>query len=81
MSDYEFTFNALTGAGSELVTCKMIYERDEHGTYAENIESVMFNGVEAIGLISEEHFAELERTGIEKLTRHLIEERDRAQEP
>jgi hypothetical protein len=79
--DYEFKFDALTGAGSEIVTCTMSYERDEHGTYAENIESVMFMGVEAIGLISEEHFAELERVGINKLTQHLKDEADRAQEP
>ena len=38
MRDYEFTFNATTGAGGETVTCKMSYERDEHGAYFENIE-------------------------------------------
>ena len=31
MNDYEFTFNATTGGGGETVTCKMFYERDEHG--------------------------------------------------
>jgi hypothetical protein len=79
--DYDFYFEAKTGAGDEFVTCRMTYERDEHGTYAENVVSVMFMGVEAIGLISEEHFAELERIGTNKLTQHLIDERDRAQEP
>ena len=81
MTDYEFTFNAETGAGGETVTCKMTYERDEFGTFAENIESVMFEGVEVIALLSEEQFAELEIDGVMKLATHLKEEKDRAQEP
>jgi hypothetical protein len=81
MRDYEFTFNATTGAGGETVTCKMSYERDEHGTYAENIESIIFMGIEVIGLLTEEQFAELEINGAMKLATHLQEEKDRAQEP
>jgi hypothetical protein len=81
MNDYEFIFNAETGAGGETVTCRMVYERDEHGTYAENIETVTFEGVEVTGLISEEQFGELEMVGIMKLASHLQEESDRAQEP
>ncbi len=81
MSDYEFTFNAKTGGGNETVTCKMTYQRDEYGTYAENIETVMFEGVEVTGLLSEEQFAELEIDGAMKLATHLQEEKDRAQEP
>jgi hypothetical protein len=81
MRDYEFTFNATTGAGGETVTCKMTYERDEHGTYAENIESIIFMGIEVIGLLTEEQFAELEINGAMKLATHLQQEKDRAQEP
>ena len=81
MKDYEFTFNAETGGGGETVTCRMIYERDECGTFAENIETVTFEGVEVTGLISEEQFNELEMVGIMKLASHLQEESDRAQEP
>ena len=67
MKDYEFTFNAETGGGGETVTCKMTYERDEYGTFAENIETVMFEGVEVTGLLSEEQFADLEMVGVNKL--------------
>ena len=81
MKDYEFTFNATTGAGDETVTCKMFYEQDEDGPYFENIESVIFEGKEVIGLISEEQFSDLEMIGINKLREHLAEEKYRAQEP
>jgi hypothetical protein len=81
MRDYEFTFNATTGAGGVTVTCKMSYERDEHGTFFENIETVKFEGVEVTGLITEEQFAELEMVGVNKLRQHLAEEKDRALEP
>jgi hypothetical protein len=79
--DYDFYFEAKTGAGDEFVTCRMTYERDEDGTYAENVVSVIFMGVEAIGLISEEQFSDLEMVGVNKLAEHLKEEKDRAQEP
>jgi hypothetical protein len=81
MIDYEFTFEAQTGAGDETVTCKMTYEKDEHGTFAENIISVLFEKVEVISLISEEQFNDLEMTGIMKLASHIQEEKYRAQEP
>ena len=81
MNDYEFTFNATTGAGGETVTCLMSYERDEHGPYFENIETVKYEGVEVTGLISEEQFSDLEMIGVNKLREHLAEEKDRAQEP
>jgi hypothetical protein len=81
MRDYEFTFNATTGGGGETVTCEMSYERDEHGTYFENIETVKFEGVEVTGLITEQQFADLEMVGVNKLRQHLAEEKDRALEP
>ena len=81
MRDYEFTFNATTGAGGETVTCKMTYERDEHGPYFESIEDVTFEGVSVIGLLSEEQFSELEMVGVNKLREHIAGEKDRALEP
>ena len=81
MSDYEFTFNATTGAGGVTVTCKMSYERDEHGTFFENIEDVIYEGISIMGLLTDEQYSELEMIGIMKLATHLKEESDRAQEP
>ena len=81
MRDYEFTFNATTGAGGETVTCKMSYERDEHGTFFENIEDVTYEGISIMGLLMDEQYSELEMVGIMKLATHLKEESDRAQEP
>lgn len=81
MNDYEFEFNATTGAGGETVTCKMSYERDEHGPYFESIYDVTFEGVSVIGLLSEEQFSELEMVGVNKLREHIAGEKDRALEP
>jgi len=81
MRDYEFTFNATTGAGGETVTCKMSYERDEHGSYFESIEDVTYEGISIMGLLIDEQYSELEMVGIMKLATHLKEESDRAQEP
>jgi ABC-type transporter MlaC component len=81
MNDYEFEFNATTGAGGVTVTCKMSYERDEHGPYFENIEDVIFEGVSVMGLMTDEQFSDLEMIGINKLAQHIKDEKDRAQEP
>ena len=81
MSDYEFIFEAQTGGSSETVICKMSYERDEDGVFAQNIESVLFEGKEVIGLISEDQFTELEGVGIDKLAVSIQEEKERALEP
>lgn len=81
MRDYEFIFNATTGAGGVTVTCKMSYERDEHGTFFENIEDVTYEGISIMGLLIDEQYSELEMVGIMKLATHLKEESDRAQEP
>ena len=81
MSEYEFLFEAKTGGGGETVICKMSYERDEDGVFAQNIESVLFEGKEVIGLISEDQFTELEGVGIDKLAVSIEEEKERALEP
>jgi hypothetical protein len=73
MSEYEFLFEAKTGGGGETVICKMSYERDEDGAYGQNIESILFDGKEVIGLISELQFSELELLGIDKLAKTIEE--------
>jgi hypothetical protein len=81
MIDYEFYFEAKTGAGGEIVTCKMSYEMDEDGPFSQNIESVIFEGKEVIGLISDEQFTELGNLGIDKLAASITEANERALEP
>ena len=73
MSEYEFLFEAKTGGGDETVVCKMFYERDDDGVFGQNIQSVIFEGKEVIGLISELQFSELELLGIEKLAKTIEE--------
>jgi hypothetical protein len=73
MSEYEFLFEAQTGGGGETVICKMSYEKDEDGPFNHSVESVLFEGKEVIGLISEEQFAQLEEAGIYKLSKSLEE--------
>jgi hypothetical protein len=77
MSDYEFIFEAQTGGSSEIVICKMTYERDEDGPFNSILESVLFEGKEVIGLISEEQFAQLELAGTYKLEVGLEEGEER----
>lgn len=60
---YSIDFQTTTGAGDEIVKVTMTYERDESGIYAENIESVSFDGVNVIGLLTQEQFADLEIEG------------------
>ena len=73
MSEYEFLFEAKTGGGGETVICKMFYERDGDGVFGQNIQSVIFEGKEVIGLISELQFSELELLGIDKLEKTIAE--------
>ena len=77
MNEYEFLFEAQTGGGGETVICKMSYERDEDGPFNHSVESVLFEGKEVIGLISEEQFAQLEEAGTYKLDVSLEEGEER----
>jgi hypothetical protein len=65
-------FQATTGPGSEIVQVIMSYEEDIDGTYDENIESVKFEGVEVIGLISQDQFADLEIEGCKAINEKKI---------
>ena len=76
MSDYEFIFEAQTGGGGEIVTCKMQYEMDEDGPFNENIESIIFEGKEVIGLLTDEQYSELQVAGIYKLAKSIEEKED-----
>ena len=73
MIDYEFLFEAQTGGGGETVICKMVYERDEDGAFSQNIESILFEGKEVIGLISEDQYSQLQEAGIHKLDKSIEE--------
>lgn len=64
---YSIEFQATTGAGSETVNVTMVYERDDIGIYAENIESITFNGMDVMGLLSDEQFMELELQGCQAI--------------
>ena len=81
MIDYEFTFQTKTGTGDEIVTCKMQYEMDEDGPFAQNIESVIFEGVEVIGLLTDEQYFELEVDGMNMLKASIKDAYERSLEP
>lgn len=66
-------FQATTGAGSEIVQVTMTYEEDMDGIYAENIESIKFEGVEVIGLLSEEQYADLELQGCQAINEKKLD--------
>lgn len=66
-------FDTTTGEGSEIVKVVYEYEIDDDGsTYGENIISVIFEKVEVIGLLSEEHFKELEMEAAMRFQHHKL---------
>ena len=74
----KYEFDTTTGEGSVIVTVVMTYERDEEGTYNENIEDVIYEKVSLMGLFTDAQFKELEMEGTMRLTSHLLEESDHA---
>ena len=68
----QWEFNTKTGAGSEEVTIIYEYEEDQHGTYNESIEEIWFEGRNVIGLLSDEHFKELEIEAAMKFKEHKL---------
>ena len=74
----KYEFNTTTGEGSVIVTVVMTYERDEEGTYNENIDDVIYEKVSLMGLFTDAQFKELEMEGTMRLTSHLLEESDHA---
>jgi len=60
-------FTATTGAGGVEVKVTMSFEADSYTSWHENIDMVTFEGVDIMGLLSDEQFAELEAQGIEAI--------------
>ena len=57
-------FQAKTGAGSVEVNVTMSFEADKYTSWAENIDMVTFNGMDIMGLMTDEQFADLEAKGV-----------------
>jgi hypothetical protein len=74
----EYEFETTTGAGGETVQCVLEYDMDEEGTYAENLKSIKYEGIDVTSLLSDEQFMEIEMTGTMMLSSHLIAEADMA---
>ena len=64
---YAIDFTATTGAGDVEVKVTMTFEADRYTSWAENIEMVTFNGMDIMGLLTEEQFADLEAQGMEAI--------------
>ena len=74
----EFKFETTTGAGDETVQCVLEYDMDEEGTYAENLKSIKYEGIDVTSLLSDDQFCEIEMQGTMMLSSHLIAEADMA---
>ena len=64
---YSIDFVATTGAGDVEVKVTMSFEADRYTSWAENIDMVKFEGVDIMGLLTEEQFADLEAQGMEAI--------------
>ena len=64
---YAIDFTATTGAGDVEVKVTMSFEADRYTSWAENIDMVTFEGVDIMGLLTEEQFADLEAQGIKAI--------------
>ena len=74
----QYEFDTTTGEGSVIVTVGMTYERDEDGTYNENIEDVIYEKVSLMGIFTDVQFKELEMEGTMRLTSYLLAKADEA---
>jgi hypothetical protein len=64
---YSIDFTATTGAGDVEVKVTMSFEADRYTSWAENIDMITFEGVDIMGLLTEEQFADLETQGMEAI--------------
>jgi hypothetical protein len=71
--DREYKFDTTTGEGSEIVTVVVSYEIDEDGVYNDNIEKILFEGVDVLGLMHEDQYSELEMEASMRLREHIEE--------
>ena len=69
---HTWEFNAITGAGSEIVTIVYEYEEDADSTYNENIKEIWFEGRNVIGLFSDEQFKELDMEAAMRFQDHKL---------
>ena len=60
-------YTATTGAGGVEVQVTMSFEADSYSSWAENIDTVTYNGMDIMGLLTDEQFAEMEAQGIEAI--------------
>lgn len=74
----KYEFDTTTGEGSVIVTVVMTYERDEEGTYNENIDEIWFEGRNVTGIFTDVQFKELEMEGAMRMTSLLLAEADEA---
>ena len=61
---HTINFDATTGAGDAEVIVTMSFKADKYSSWAENIEMVTYNGMDIMGLMTEEQFADLEAKGV-----------------
>jgi hypothetical protein len=61
---HTINFDATTGAGEVEVQVTMSFKADKYSTWAENIEMVTLNGMDIMGLMTDEQFADLEAKGV-----------------
>lgn len=64
---HTINFEATTGAGDVEVQVTMTFKADQYTSWAENIEMVTYNGMDIMGLMTEEQFADLEAKGIKAI--------------
>jgi hypothetical protein len=61
---HTINFEATTGAGDVEVKVTMSFKADKYSSWAENIEMVTYNGMDIMGLMTDEQFADLEAKGV-----------------
>jgi hypothetical protein len=64
---HTINFEATTGAGDVEVQVTMSFKADKYTSWAENIEMVTYNGMDIMGLMTEEQFSDLEAKGIKAI--------------
>jgi hypothetical protein len=64
---YTIDFDATTGAGNVEVKVTMSFEADKYSTWAENIEMVTYSGMDVMGMMTDEQFADLEAEGLKAI--------------
>jgi hypothetical protein len=64
---HTINFETTTGAGDVEVQVTMTFKADKYTSWAENIEMVTYNGMDIMGLMTDEQFADLEAKGIKAI--------------